>query len=85
VVEGVVVPKDEIYTGRFAGSNGCRHEVDLDSLPKWNSKLGKVWVCKLCGADVFKRVPYTPLGKKVHASKKERRRQKALEKELEGK
>jgi hypothetical protein len=92
VVEGIV--EDAIGSvrgvvgGGFAGVTGvvdgavggCRHEVDEDSFPGWDPKLGKVWVCRLCGEKVFKRALYNPLpGKKVRMSKKERRRQRAAQ------
>jgi hypothetical protein len=71
------------------GMGSCKHEVDTGAFPEWVPKLGKVWICKLCGARVHSTVPSAPpLGKRVRISKKERRRQKAqaqerLSKEVE--
>jgi hypothetical protein len=59
---------------------GCKHEVDEGAFPDWDPRHGKVWVCKFCGAKVYKNVKYIPpVGKKLHISKKERRRRKAEE------
>jgi hypothetical protein len=69
--------------GKFVATHGlgsCKHEVDPEAFPEWVPKLGKVWTCTLCGARVYNTVLSSkPLGKRVHVSKKERRRQKDQE------
>jgi hypothetical protein len=82
MVEGKIVPV--VGRGRVVGPEGsfCKHEVDVDAFPGWDAKLGKIFTCKLCGAKVYNTVLASqPLGKRVRVSKKERRRQKALERE----
>jgi hypothetical protein len=75
---------EAIGSGRnFVSMSGgdCKHEVDTDAVPDWSPRTGKLWVCKLCGKKVYREVhPAPPLGKKLHVSKKERRRMKAQEK-----
>lgn len=58
----------------------CPHEVDFSAFPEWDPKVGQTRICKLCGERVYQpKVYYPPLGEKIHLSKKERRRQKALQ------
>jgi DNA-directed RNA polymerase subunit RPC12/RpoP len=63
------------------GSKFCRHEIDREGIPSWDSKVGRVYRCVRCGAEIFKVVYWNPLpGEKLHLSKKERRkRRKGLE------
>lgn len=61
--------------GSIGGAEACQHEVDEKSLPEWDPRLGKVYRCTMCGARVFRQAMYHPaVGKRVHMSKKERRR-----------
>jgi hypothetical protein len=53
---------------------GCQHEFDEKELPRITG-VGKVYTCIKCGAKVMQQKFWTPaVGKKVHRSKKERRR-----------
>jgi hypothetical protein len=70
------------WTGKVEGES-CHHEVDTNALPEWTPRVGKIWRCKLCGAKVYNTVVAGhQLGKRVRVSKKERRRQKALDQSL---
>jgi hypothetical protein len=58
----------------------CKHEIDPDVFPEWKPQVGRIFVCKLCGMKIVERRQHVPpMGKKVRVSKKERRRQKALQ------
>jgi hypothetical protein len=68
------------YVGGLPGKGSCSHVVDPDAFPGWDPRVGKVFVCKLCGEKVYDlRQHVPPMGKRVRMSKKERRRQKALQ------
>jgi hypothetical protein len=81
VVEGKVESGFGGLPSSFSGLGleiGCRHEVDEGAFPDWDPRHGKVYVCKFCGEKIFKPSLHTPpVGKKLHISKKERRRRKA--------
>ena len=58
---------------------GCEHEIDESQFPEWDKRIGKIWVCKKCGAKVHKDNRYIPMpGERIHMKKKERRRRKGL-------
>jgi len=56
----------------------CKHEFDESKLPRFDKRLGCIYVCKKCGMELcrgFKPVPHNP---RVRVSKKDRRRLKML-------
>jgi hypothetical protein len=77
-MEGQVSDKGMLPMGSVVKvSEGCRHEIDLEKVPKWDPRLGKLYTCKLCGAEVFRQDLWRPpVGEKLHLSKKDRRRRR---------
>jgi DNA-directed RNA polymerase subunit RPC12/RpoP len=59
------------------GINPCSHEIDDKQIPEWNPHTGKVYTCIKCGAKVVKDIFWKSAeGKKLHLSKKNRRRRR---------
>jgi hypothetical protein len=55
----------------------CNHEIDKSTMPIWDPRVGKLWVCKKCGVRVYEaKMHHAAVGKKVHMSKKDRLRQR---------
>ena len=69
---------DKMLSGTgVSASDKCDHVIDEKVLPEWNKRVGKVYKCTLCGSKVFKEKFHNPMpGKRIHLSKKERRRRK---------
>ena len=80
-MEGTVESGNGLSQGLNASMDICKHEIDEKALPEWKPSLGKVWTCIKCGAKVHKEKPYYAVpGKRVHMSKKQRRRERRSDK-----
>jgi len=69
--------------GALAGTGmevkSCRHEFDKTALPKWHKRLGKVFTCTKCGAELVRPPQPVQRASRIRVSKKDRRRLKMVD------
>jgi len=64
--------------GSGLSNEHCKHEIDESTLPKWDKRVGKVFTCKKCGAELCRGTKPVAHNPRVRVSKKSRRLLKRL-------